>query len=1257
MLAALEAAFLRAEKCIVCYAISSDNSSANGLAERGLHWLQPRIPRLRIKCHIHKLHTIVGKLFQRYSDLISGIIAFGLSMRKASRTDRFRRILQEVLQSRARFIANGTPPPKGSPEDRYRSDLLDVCIGPDSDAAPNAQRQRRLQLQMLLAGDWRKREIEVYLPGEKWDLESWSDAAAHALLPHTLGVLPRNRWCSSQEQVQAVILLLGCHDVLSESCAKFCGFKMEADEDDGIADGNAAMQIVAAPDAPAPNMDLFGRAFDASQFWREFNHRQRQSLCDFAQTCSFTETFLMMTALEPLADFLRHLFHLRSSDWEEEQLEKVAETGSRSFLVVMSHTGELTQPTWPKLEHLFFHADPWDLIPYPKRTSREASLAFSTLCAAGGGLHFHFRREQSGYPYLVFALLLPQSPDELAALGHRIINDPPCLKEPFTEMFTSTFPTVTDITSTVAIGILACIATALPIDIADIECRHAWIRRQLQARSATWAAEKSRLSADFLLMQWRGLSQNHWGSKTTKAEPEEAWKSHGGGGPCRAYFSEALRRGERDYTKMHQDYAQIKAENGPEYQELLRIGRAATTSARAGTKKAFGQVPNKALPIPEGAITAACTASPEQSGTAHDCLVLAAAPPSYAWLDTDAVVAAVDLPGAHDHETQSLQVYRESRKHKVATEARKQQRRKNLREWASRAPDGGLSPLAATESTHLQGNLSPAPFSISWVELLTPVASMIQHAKTAVPAELLLQLRSKWEQSHVNVATGDTVKLADVPKEHVTKCRIAGFCICDDPELKQFVKIWQQRMRSTFKKGSFWRENLDMGMVVIKLEGSHGSTAWYHISYPDLSSWEVSLLPMALDEDPMQTEIANALGLIALFPASEQLATAWVNVWSAFRALQKHGVEWSMTFHGLVADPRQLQELVPAHVLVHDLMPDVVSFWPPTTPHRRRRQQKRKRRQAGERRRVARAPAPAFMDEPPLADDEHDSSEEPDNSSDQSRSDSTKRTSSCSSRASRHSGSTNASWLRVHPVDLGVAGRAGWDDRRTGEGDPRDDKSSDSDIRSANGDTTPGASGEDEPGDGGAGSSGGGGGGDPPDRGIEGGAPSGSDTPVDAPAAEPEHADDASSSMDGADESAGHAPPPHPPEPSTKVNVGVGQLRYRPTRGRTTASLDAHCKICKCKTDKKAVVNRAKPVQGRPMGYLLLFLSRCPGTKAAHRAWLNSWRHDEALMYPQRSQQRREHLPDPRFRLLFQGEEREFIEDLDDEIGEPILLP
>lgn len=73
---------LQARFEFVSVASVNDSSSVNILAERTIQFMtQPHVPRLRIPCQIHKLHTTTGALFLLFDNMISGIVALGLSMK------------------------------------------------------------------------------------------------------------------------------------------------------------------------------------------------------------------------------------------------------------------------------------------------------------------------------------------------------------------------------------------------------------------------------------------------------------------------------------------------------------------------------------------------------------------------------------------------------------------------------------------------------------------------------------------------------------------------------------------------------------------------------------------------------------------------------------------------------------------------------------------------------------------------------------------------------------------------------------------------------------------------------------------------------------------------------------------------------------------------------------------------------------------------------------------------------------------------
>ena len=122
--------------------------------------------------------------------------------------------------------------------------------------------------------------------------------------------------------------------------------------------------------------------------------------------------------------------------------------------------------------------------------------------------------------------------------------------------------------------------------------------------------------------------------------------------------------------------------------------------------------------------------------------------------------------------------------------------------------------------------------------------------------------------------------------------------------------------------------------------------------------------------------------------------------------------------------------------------------------------------------------------------------------------------------------------------------------------------------------------------------------------------------------------------------------------PYPKWFVGVGYIRFR----EAAHSMDAHCDQCKLKTDKKTYGGRCE-AQGRPLGYCLLVLQKCPGTMKAHRAWIEGWRLVPDEAYPERRKLRQTAVVDPMFEELLAAEEREPLPATDDEIGEPFLMP
>lgn len=100
------------------------------------------------------------------------------------------------------------------------------------------------------------------------------------------------------------------------------------------------------------------------------------------------------------------------------------------------------------------------------------------------------------------------------------MNDAICLRDDFASRFLLKYHTRELLKSFDCLCTLGVLAVFLDLDAADIECRHAWIRRHLLAKSSTWQTEASRISSDFILMRWRQLGSAQWYSKAAGDAPE-----------------------------------------------------------------------------------------------------------------------------------------------------------------------------------------------------------------------------------------------------------------------------------------------------------------------------------------------------------------------------------------------------------------------------------------------------------------------------------------------------------------------------------------------------------------------------------------------------------------------------------------------------------------------------------------------------------------------------------------------------------------
>ena len=129
-------------------------------------------------------------------------------------------------------------------------------------------------------------------------------------------------------------------------------------------------------------------------------------------------------------------------------------------------------------------------------------------------------------------------------------------------------------------------------------------------------------------------------------------------------------------------------------------------------------------------------------------------------------------------------------------------------------------------------------------------------------------------------------KLPEPFSEQIPKpvCWYARFCCCDRTHLCNFVKRLQTCFRQWFAFGTDTLATLMMGMVVLQVEVPHTDIeVCFHISHADRNFWRVALMEMHRDPCEFRQARAFGRGQIALQVAEVIDATAYVNLWHAFK--------------------------------------------------------------------------------------------------------------------------------------------------------------------------------------------------------------------------------------------------------------------------------------------------------------------------------------------------------------------------------------
>ena len=576
-------------------------------------------------------------------DDITGIVATGLCQHGAGDLHILRQILRDIFANEVEIIFD--MPPKEFVRHREEVHALHLPWPEKRDRYARSQycsvAMRRYVLSCMLNGDLEDFCIHHYCPvgccrDADHTLEKLCTWIVWALLPHKCPRYIRGKWLQQGPAVNWCGLLAAHHALLPRVMMKYTGCPQvvspsaPTSASDERFSGNTALtwdtvfalqDAPQASDEPAPTEEAdVGMAFaevpeeahgeaaelqptgaDTDTDWKARNKQYKQKCGRWSQSQPGSRLVIAAACLNITSRLLHACLRLSGEEWERAQVRKECAGKPRDYRIVQAAKDDDTKTCMRLLGE---QLDAVMLgLQSTAMTVRTRALAFRLLSRSGCALQILLRHPRRGEPYATFLALDPE---------RDVRETPECMKDEFSSAFSLRFPDMT----AEAHGVLEMIARNSTVDIAQLESRHASIRRLAYTRGVhTWVPHFGLISADFTCrdlsleeFKWRELrgqvvsSPSHpekeaagpgpelGQAENQKTEQEKKRKKQGGGGGAwRAYLH--LHHSQRRFSQgalaqTKEAYRNLAPAERAKYQ---RLGALALLAWRQGNRHPFGQ--------------------------------------------------------------------------------------------------------------------------------------------------------------------------------------------------------------------------------------------------------------------------------------------------------------------------------------------------------------------------------------------------------------------------------------------------------------------------------------------------------------------------------------------------------------------------------------------------------------------------------------------------------------------------------------------
>ena len=486
--------------------LSNSDRGAPGLkCDKLFEMKYPGVPRLwGLGCVTHKVNSSQKAQYATLGDTIPGAIAWNVHLQASGKPKALRAILQDTLMRRAKPRPGLLPPPASDPAiERIRA-ILRLHLDPES----YADEMRFTRLSNLLHSDPDdESRIVVYLPHLEADapipvvanhVMHWARLVSEDLAPPQNKAFQRGRWVLNLKPLRGPAMLSAMYNLLPAVGVRLCqaGAKQKVE------------LPVLCDDVPAASAGRVPKSIDKEQdkaaYWAEKNEKARGDALRFSTSPHTRMSLLLaMLVLPRHVHLLVRVLPVGSEAWDEEQWVDALQANSpeRKYRILMGHNGELTSRFHDECVLFLDDRDVWSLVPAAARTLRTRGMATALVVRGLGAITYYVDEPFDGCPAILFELIDPTK--DLDQVAYKLAHMPKCVKDPFAYAFFALFSTEDQLKSGRCRAILVALALLARLCISRIECRNAFIRRLLSARTTTWFQELANVSSDWVLMRQR----------------------------------------------------------------------------------------------------------------------------------------------------------------------------------------------------------------------------------------------------------------------------------------------------------------------------------------------------------------------------------------------------------------------------------------------------------------------------------------------------------------------------------------------------------------------------------------------------------------------------------------------------------------------------------------------------------------------------------------------------------------------------------